>query len=66
MGFEPATLRTQGTEPTTEPPCPTVKRFSSMEFAYTGLERTLYFPYFLCKRIEDVEDLDACASEVNR
>ena len=24
VGFEPATLRTQGTEPTTEPPCPTL------------------------------------------
>jgi len=24
VGFEPATLRMQGTEPTTEPPCPTI------------------------------------------
>ena len=31
VGFEPATLQTQGTRPTTEPPCPTFIRQATVE-----------------------------------
>ena len=32
VGFEPATLRAQGTELTTEPPCPTISYTASLQY----------------------------------